>query len=190
MHFFKQDMDRFMSYQTNHFLNSTNRLKTIIVSLILLSCSGLTNAYTNANGIAVQGVLVTGGNLAIGLVDYAPNTELGFTIGASWNNKSQATQLVIPALFGGFRQQILDHTYFAFGLDLVTKFGTVNGQHVDAAISAGPYISLEQSLSSRVLLVGFIQPYSIDYEKLAHSSSTTQHFFSTGGIALSYIFSC
>lgn len=171
-------------------LSITKLSRKVIITLALLSCFNLSYAYTNATGLAVQGVLVTGGNLAIGLVNYTANTELGFTLGASWDNKSQSTQLFIPALFGGFRQQILEHTYFAFGLDIAAKFGEINGQHIDTAISGGPYISLEQSLSSRILLTGFIQPYSIDYEKLAHSSTTTQHFFSTGGIALSYIFSC
>ena len=153
------------------------------------------------NHLAVQGVLATNGELAIGLADYTNSTEAGLSFSVTFDNADDRTSLFIPTLFLGLRKELFENTYFAYGLDFTGVFGKDAGQHIDSDYIGGLYISLEQQLTSRVLLSGWIDAYSYEYRKLAgadndhffghhHGSdsvaTSTNRFFASGGIGLSY----
>ncbi len=153
-------------------------------SLLAFSLSCEANAAANTSHAAIQGAISTGGNLGIALANYSERTEIGLTLSGKTNNKG--TGFVVPALFAGIRHEIGQSTYFAYGIDLASKFGEDGGRHVDANVQVGPYISLEQALTNRFLLVGWIEPYTYEYEKLNGYSTTTQRVFGAGGIGISY----
>src|SRR5436190_16327045 len=124
--------------------------------------------------IAVQAAIATGGTLGIGLTRYTETSEIGFTVAGSINNASYETKILVPVIYGGFRKALNDQTYFAYGLDLASKFGREDGYTVKSNIFVAPYISLELALTTNVLLVGWIDPYSYEYQKLGSCSVTTQ----------------
>lgn len=173
------------------------KLKHFVTSSLLLFSSvsfattykeTLPNLFTPSR-IAIQGAIATGGTLSIGIVNYSETTELGFTISGTYNNASQPTRTVTPVIFGGFRKSIRELTYFAYGLNLVGTFGRNNGDTIKADYQVGPYISLEQMLTTHLMLSGWILPYQYSYQKTAGNSSTsTNSFFNSGGIALNYLF--
>jgi len=139
--------------------------------------------------IAIQGALITGGIFSLGLEQFTDKTEIGASVSGSINNQSSPTKTVTPVIFGGLRQALCDRTtYFAYGVDLAGTFGEDHGQHIKADYAVGPYISLEQMLTDHVMLAAWIQPYQFEYKKVGASSVSTQSFFSTGGIAINYLF--
>jgi hypothetical protein len=152
------------------------------------SAYALDQFTTQPHRIAVQAAMATGGTLGIGLTNYSETKEYGFTLSGSVNNASNETKVFVPVIYGGFRKSISDLTYFAYGIDLASKFGREDGETVKSNIFVGPYISLEQVLTMNMLLVGWIDPYSFEYQKLGSSSVTTQKFFGSGGIGFSYLF--
>ena len=162
-----------------------------MVSACVVMFSSMTYAagmQANDGRYAVQAAIVTGGNFGVGLVHYTSSTEIGATVSGKFNNASNRTALFTPAIFAGFRKPLGERTTFAYGLDLASKFGQDEGQHIDENIQIGPYISLEQALTNNLLLVGWIEPYTFEYEKKAGSSTTTQRLFGAGGLGLSYLF--
>lgn len=138
---------------------------------------------------AVQTAMATGGNLSIGIAHYTEQTELGVSISGQINNARRSTKTVTPVLFGGLRTSLCEGTYFACGLDVSNTFGTCKNRKIKLELDIGPYLSLEQMLTSRLMLVLWINPYMYEYQKLDHKQSlTTQSFFNTGGIGLNYFF--
>lgn len=161
-----------------------------------MCCLIALSSLVHANGIvethsghpAIQGSIATNGNVSAGVAYYTETTEIGLLVSASINNASSQTKLFVPAFFAGFRKTLLDNTYFAYGLDLATKVGRESGEEINSYIAVGPYISLEQALTKHFLLVGWIEPYSFEYEKKCSVSTSTNHIFSMGGLGISYLF--
>lgn len=172
------------------------KLHTVITAslcgLFSLSCVAGTMSSpivkSDSNRIAIQAAIATGGNLGIGIVDYAETTELGLTISGTVNNASNQTKTISPVIFGGLRKALGEQTYFAYGIDLVSTFGRDHGSHINSDYAVGPYISLEQMLTSHIMLSGWIEPYQYHYVKIAGTSTSTNNFFSSGGIAINYLF--
>lgn len=169
-------------------------LSAITLSALSFACYAGSNNDSMANifstnRIGIQGAIATGGTLGIGVIDYTEKTEVGLTLSGKINNSSQQTKTITPVIFGGFRKALRDSTYFAYGLDLAATFGRNQGQSIDSSYQIGPYISIEQMLTTHVMLAGWIQPYAYQYEKISGTSSTsTNHFFNTGGVAINYFF--
>jgi len=162
-----------------------------ILFLSIFSSNFAENLWEEDNGtgrFAIQGAIATGGTLGIGIVHYTENTEIGLTISGQINNASHSTKTVTPVLFGGLRNAICEGTYFAYGLNVVSTFGTDQGHKIKYDIGAGPYISLEQMLTCHVMLVFWIDPYQYQYQKIGKTSISTQSFFSTGGMGVNYLF--
>ncbi|MDP3559652.1 MAG: hypothetical protein Q8R79_04795 [Legionellaceae bacterium] len=164
----------------------------VLLSVTLLSlCSfAAANETTapNTNRIAVQGALATDGNLGIGIVNYAPNTELGLTLSGSFNNAQYPTQTLTSVIFGGLRKQIGEQTFFAYGINTLGTFGKVNGVSIHSDYAIGPYVSLEQMLTYHFMLSGWIEPYQYQYENFGGAAVSTNSFFAAGGIAINYLF--
>lgn len=167
----------------------------LLIAITSLVASSLAHAgyeflddYLCGHQFAVQSAIATGGNFGIGIVDYTQTTEIGFTISGSSNDAPFETKRVTPVLFAGLRNALCENTYFAWGAALNKTFGTINGLHVDSDIQAGVYVSLEQMLTNHFMLVGWIQPYQYEYRKLADVGVTTNQYFSTGGLGISYLF--
>lgn len=144
--------------------------------------------YLCGHQFAVQAAIATGGNFGIGIADYTQTTEIGLTISGSTNNAPFETKIITPTLFAGLRNSLMEHTYFAWGLNLTNTFGTINGSHIDSDLQVGLYISLEQMLTNHLMLVGWIDPYQYSYQKLAGLGVTTNQFFSAGGLGFNYLF--
>lgn len=161
---------------------------TLVLSTTSIAHSNTQNNYFCGHRLAIQGALVTGGALSIGLVDYTQYTELGLAVSGTVNNASSSTNNITPVLFAGFRNALGDQTYFAWGVNMANTFGTQNGGHIDADYQIGPYISIEQMLTYHVMLAGWIQPYEYEYQKISGTSVSTHNFFSAGGLAINYLF--
>lgn len=163
-------------------------------SALLFSCLATANELpTKTNQLAIQGAIATGGSLGIGITNYTETTELGGTISGIIDNADDQTKLVVPVVFAGWRKLLsegtyTDGTYFAYGLDLVGKFGHIDGERLDADYQIGPYISLEQLVTKHILLVGWIQPYSYEYVKKEGEITSINGFFACGGMGISYLF--
>lgn len=164
------------------------KFHTLVLTASLLGIVSTSCAAQCCDRLAIQGAMATGGNLSIGVVDYTERTELGLTLSGNYNNASHSTKTITPVIFGGLRQNIWNRTYFAYGLDLVGTFGRNNGQRINSDYAIGPYISIEQMLTCHVMLAGWIQPYQYQYQRIGGVSTTTNSFFSTGGIAINYLF--
>jgi len=167
------------------------RWKTAISIGLLALCSmaqAKEDISNHSNRLAVQGLITTGGNVGFGLVDYTNWSEIGATIAVEINNAHKQTKLFTPAVFAGLRKPIGEQTYFAYGIDLASTLGQDTGKNIDSDIQVGPYISLEQALTSHLLLIGFIEPYSYEYQKKAGVCTSTHRVFSSGGLAMSYLF--
>jgi hypothetical protein len=167
------------------------KLRLIVTAGFLSLCS--LNAFANetdnnSNRIAIQAALATGGTLGIGLVDYTEKTELGLSLSGNINNSSNETKTITPVVFGGLRKALGEQTYFAYGLNLVGTYGRNNGQHINSDYQIGPYISLEQMLTTHMMLSGWIEPYQYQYQKIGGVSTSTHDFFNAGGLAINYLF--
>jgi hypothetical protein len=166
------------------------KLRAIFIGSMIAFASINTLADTdNSSRLAVQGAIATGGNISIGLVTYREKTELGFTIAGKINNSSNQTKIITPVIFAGLRKAMKENTYFAYGIDFASAFGKESGETINSNYQVGPYISLEQMLTHNFMLSGWIQPYQYEYKKVGGSSTSTNNFFSTGGLAINYLFS-
>ncbi len=150
------------------------------------SADGLLNK--ESAHMAIQGALATGGTLSIGVVRYAPTTEIGVTVSGSVNNAPHTTQTLTPVIFAGVRKALLDRTYFAYGINFADTIGHQYGLTINADYQVGPYLSIEQMLTTHVMLSGWINPYQYEYQKIGGISTTTNGIFSAGGIAINYLF--
>ncbi len=157
-----------------------------------LTLSSSAFAFTIYDRIALQGSLSASNGQAytgFGIVDYGRWFELGMNLAALTKNSSSSSKLFLPSAFGGFRYPMKERTYFAWGLNYASKLGKESGQHIKSDYSAGPYISLEQWLTYNIMLVGWINPYKYEHEVTQGNVVTTGHqFFSSGGIAINYVF--
>lgn len=174
---------------------SNNQIAKISFFGISLITSSLANAhyqyiqdYLCGHQLAMQAAIATGGNFGIGLVDFTQTTEVGFSISGKINDAPLETKTVTPVLFAGLRNSLTEHTYFAWGLEGNKTFGTINGSHIKSNYQVALYISLEQMLNNHVMLVGWINPYQYEYQKLADIGVSTNQFFSTGGLGINYLF--
>ena len=164
-------------------------LKRLFIFSSLLSMTFVTNADPARVGImAVLAAEPEITSLGIGMVRYAPTTEIGVNISGSLDNAHNATQTVVPVIFGGLRQNLGEKTYVAYGLSLTDIAGRIDGVHVDAFFQIGPYIALEQMLTTHLMLSGWILPYQYDYQKIGGVSMSGHDIFSAGGIAFNYLF--
>ncbi|MFN3233890.1 MAG: hypothetical protein ACE365_00550 [Gammaproteobacteria bacterium] len=166
--------------------------KTVFaISVIAASTTCIAGAYNGQMAEqrhwAGQGAVTTDG-ASLGLVYYGDVWEMGVTGAGKYDNDSDETRLFTPAIFAGRRINLAENTEFAYGLGFSSKFGKDDGEDIDSAYGAGPYISLEQHLTPNLILSAWVEPYYYEYEKKDGDSTTTHSFFSTGGIALSYLF--
>lgn len=168
-------------------MKSGSILSGIALACLLFSAQSQACCYPS-NRLAIQAAMATGGVLGMGLVNFTETTELGLTLSGNYNNARCSTRTITPVLFGGLRQNICCNTYFAYGIDLASTFGQQHGLSIHSDYHVGPYISIEQMLTPHVMLAGWIQPYQYAYERIGCSSVSTQSFFSTGGIAINYLF--
>lgn len=182
--------------QNNPFLlrnkDSPMQLRFIISAslcgLVSLASANTTPPEVSSGRFGIQAAIATGGTLGMGVVHFTEKTELGFTLSGSYNDAYYQTKVIVPVLFGGLRHAIAERTYFAYGIDLVGVFGRDNGVKIDSNYLVGPYIGLEQMLTNNLMLTGWIQPYQYEYVKKCGASTTTNHFFASGGIGLNYLF--
>ena len=170
-------------------------LKRFLVFITLLSMTFSVSANTTLNAdparVGIMAVLgaepeITG--LGIGMVRYAPTTEIGFNVSGSVNNAHNATQTVVPVVFAGLRKNLNQQTYFAYGVSFTDIAGHIDGLKIDAFYQVGPYIALEQMLTNHLMLSGWILPYQYDYEKIGGVLVSGHDIFSAGGIAFNYLF--
>jgi len=140
------------------------------------------------DGIAVESSITGGGNIGMGLVRYTEQTEIGFSVSGTADTASAQTKLFVPVLFGGWRKALGEKTYFSCGLDLVGRYGRDAGQAISSDYGAGPYVSLGQVLTRHIMLVGWIDPYTYEYEKKGGIATSKNGFFDNGGLGLSYLF--
>ena len=163
------------------------KLKCLAIACVLTACSATyadNNLFANSR-FGVQGAITTDGDIGIGVVNYSEMYEMGFTLSGSVSNNN--TNSVSPSIFAGLRKPLLEHTLFAYGLNGGATFGET--ANVDTrSYEVGPYISLEQELTHSLLLSGWINPYAYGYQKTGGTSTTTNNFFNTGGISLTYFF--
>lgn len=169
------------------------KLKNLLAGCLLVSCSTIfavdKEEFVNSSHWAIQGAIVTGGVASIGIAHYSDSIEFGAAVTGAMDNDSDKTSIFTPVIFGGWRKNILENTYFAFGLNIGANLGEDSGENLDPDIFAGPYISLEQQLTSKLLLVGWIDPYNYEYRRTDDESLSINRFFNSGGIALNYYFS-
>ncbi len=171
-------------------------LRQLLLLFVVLSAMSVVNANNLFNKdsahIAVQSALATEGGgraaLGIGIVRYAPKTELGITASGSINNAQNQTKTVAPVVFGGLRNELGKRTYFAYGVNFINIFGRLNGLEINRFYEVGPYVSLEQMLTNQIMVSGWIQPYQYDYEKVGGILVSCHEIFTAGGIALNYLF--
>lgn len=141
----------------------------------------------NFSTFAIQGTISTKGNIGLGITHYTEQTEIGMTFsGLVDNNGHEQTKIFTPVLYAGFRKPLAENTYLALGLDMASAFGRDEGKHIDADIQIGPYLALEQELTSRLLLVGWIDVYNYEYLKEDGVSISTNRIFASGGLGFSY----
>lgn len=167
-------------------------------ALALTVISATLSAYQYSNSccneapctgrFGIQTALASGGNLGIGLTYYTENFEFGITASGHINNARHSTKTAIPVIFAGLRQQLCNGTYFAYGINALGTFGHIEGKKIKSDYAVAPYISLEQVLTPDLILVLWVDPYNYHHQKLGCRSTTTQSFFSTGGIGLSYLY--
>ncbi|MBA2654989.1 MAG: hypothetical protein H0U71_08015 [Gammaproteobacteria bacterium] len=162
--------------------------KLLLLSFLFFAVPAQAYTCYDYGRLAIQGSLVTDGNLSIGITHYTEQSEIGVYASGLVNNACCETRIFAPGIFAGFRKNICECTYFAAGIDFVSVFGTENCCHIDADYTVGPYISLEQKLTSHLLLIGWIQPFSYQYEDKCNCTVATNRFFASGGIAMSYLF--
>lgn len=159
-------------------------------TLAMLLIGVLQTSHADYSRIAIQGAIVNGGAVSIGLAKYAPCYELGITGGAVFASGNSIS--FTPTIFGGFRRNWGENTFFAYGLDVSTTIGRYYGESFGRNVFIAPYISLEQMVSSHIMVSGFINPYAFQYRRydtdVGYIERTTNHIFSTGGLALSYLF--
>ena len=141
-----------------------------------------------AGRFGVQAALSTGGNTGIGLTYFTEDFEVGITASGHINDARHSTKTATPVLFAGLRQQLCNGTYFAYGITALGTFGHIDGKKIKSDYAVAPYISLEQMLTHDLMLVLWIDPYNYHHQKLGSHSTTTQSFFSTGGIGLNYLY--
>lgn len=168
-------------------------MRKYLVLLALYTTTALAQPSTTINTCnyrsGIQGAIATNGAIGIGVVGFTEGTEWGLTASGTRNNSQFQSNNFTPVLFAGLRYALADQTYFAWGIDMADTFGTNEGRHIDADYQVGPYISLEQLITDHFMLAGWILPYQYGYEKLSGTSSvTTQSFFSSGGLAINYLF--
>ena len=94
----------------------------------------------------------------------------------------------MPVLYGGWRKSLGERTYFSCGLDLVGKYGRDAGKAISADYQVGPYISLEQLLTRHVMLEIWVDPYAYEYANKGGAETSTNRFFGSGGLGISYLF--
>lgn len=167
------------------------RLACLVVMSSICSVTsalGLSGMDLGIHRIALQGSISTGGNLGVGLIDFTEKTELGISVSGKMNNASKQTKTITPVIFGGLRKALGENTYFAYGVDFASIFGRDQGQTINSDYSVGPFVSLEQMLTTHVMLTGWILPYQYQYQKKAGLSTSTHSFFGAGGIGINYLF--
>lgn len=138
---------------------------------------------------AMEFVMVTDGNIAIGLTGLGYNYEFGADVSIRIIDGNEKSKIYSAAIFLGGRYHICIRTIFAYGLNLAANFGEIDHRDIQKDIITSPYISLEQILSKHIMLSFWINPYQFEYQKLHGLQSSNFHsIFSSGGIALCYIF--
>jgi hypothetical protein len=168
-------------------------MKKLFVFLIFLSLStisyGASNNYQaeKKTSWAIQAAIVSGGNVPLSIVLYAPKYEFGIFGAGKIINNDNKTRLFMPGVFGGARYFITQSTIFVFGLDVLGKFGKDDGEKIKTYYGIGPYVSLEQILTHHIMLSVWYNPYLYEYEK-KDSETTKKHNFGSGGVGLDYLF--
>ncbi len=184
-----------MLYKKRDFMRICNNLLISIITVSFISfalpCArassetGPVDYLRNAWGM--EGAL-TNGNVSIGATNYDPRYSVGLFGAADIGDNNNHTQIYSIGVFGGPRYILLPRTYFAYGIDLTGNFGKKNGENLKNSYFVGPYIGIDYYLSTHVQLSGFINPYAYSHETIGNNSNSTHHVFSTGGIAISYLF--
>ena len=164
------------------------KMRIGIVALSTLLLTTTLSAQTNNAGYAIESAITTNGNIGAGITRYSDTTEIGVSFSGLIINTHHNTKLFVPVLFGGFRKQIAEQTYLAYGLDLASKFGKDTGATIKSDYFIGPYVSIEHQLTPNVLFLAWLDPYSFEYERVGCVSSSTHRFLGSGGIGVSYFF--
>lgn len=168
------------------------KLKSAILLCAAIAVSSTVYAQdgqnVNSGQFALGGSVATGGNVGIEAVYYGDWAELGLGLSGQYDNASQQTKTITPVVFAGLRTQLADNTFFAYGVNGSDTFGRDSGDHIDANYHVGPYVSIEQQIVKHVLLSAWVNPYNYEYEKKGGVSTTTNRFFGSGGLTLSYLF--
>lgn len=139
----------------------------------------------------IQGVVTAAGgsgNTGVDFIRYEHAYEIGAGISNTFNNSSAKSNDFNISTFVGLRHYITNNTVFAYGLNLSTDFGKSNGQNIKSSFGAGPYVSIEQYLTSHVVVSAWINPYYYNYLKTTNTSTSTNRFLNSGGIGIAYLF--
>jgi len=138
---------------------------------------------------AAQIAINANAGMSLGIVRLDEFYSYGFSIAGKLSKVNNTnSNIFTPSIFGGGRYRLDKHAFFAYGIDVVSKFGKVGGQSVKNSIGAGPYLQLDYHLNNSVVLSGWINPYFYNREKIIGITNKTQSYFNTGGIGVSYMF--
>jgi hypothetical protein len=177
------------TFSTVSFANTCMPSVNNICQVNNCGCCEITRNYCGFLPNAIQMALVANAGMSIGFIHYDEYYSYGINLaGKAGKTDNKNTRIFTPSLFVGGRYPLGCSTHFAYGIDLSTKVGKEHGENVNSNIGTGPYISLDYDINDCLILTGWIEPYSYQYEKIGIIQSRTHSFFNTGGIGISYYF--
>ncbi len=145
--------------------------------------------YTRVHQWAVQGTFDVANKLFIGISNYTNYFEWGVSAGGKITSQNIKSSNVTPFWFADLRAHLANNTVLAYGFDGSFTFGENNGHHINSDWVVSTRIALEQYLTQSVILTGWINPNCYIHTREGGVTNTVNTIFSTGGIALSYVFS-
>ena len=159
------------------------RLLWTITLLALFPASAV--AFENGH-FALQAAHSNSGN-SLGFVRYGDTYSGGIYGNYTSDNAAAQTSVGALGLFFGPRSNVAETTYISYGIDLIAVLGTLQGVNIDHDWIAAPYIGVEQNIGSRVVVTGWINPYSYEHKSLGGLTIVT-HSTGVGGIGIAYLF--
>ena len=140
-----------------------------------------------SNQWGVQAYIIDSGATAVGVVNYGECHSAGLSFAGYLKKSDKNSNIFSVSLFGGPRNKIRENTYFAYGFDIATRFGTQDGNRIKSSFAIAPYVSIEYQPLRQVILSVWTNIYTYQSELIANKRTTT-HKFGACGIGMSYLF--
>ena len=157
----------------------------IKISSVLVICMPLLSQASTG----IQFSYLPNAGAAIGVVHYSPQFLAGITVGGKIDDAAAGkTKNGTVAIFGGLRHPLTQNTDFAYGLGASMTEGHINGQKIQHSYTLSGFIEYEYQPNKHFMLSGWIDPYNFEQQKIANVTTHDHRIFSTGGIAVSYLF--